>query len=127
MTKEERVAYYLDLASMPENISKDTGKWMQELGISDEDVFDYRQKLENNLSMKPVKKRDILVKQVIKPLLKKYGFSTSGLDCHRETDDSYIIIHMKNSQFNDINVGVRFTFIINAVKKSEIREKITNQ
>ena len=39
MTKEEKVAYYLDLASMPEHLPYDTSHWRTELGISDDDIF----------------------------------------------------------------------------------------
>lgn len=127
MTKEERVIRYFDLASMPEYLPYDTSGIMKKLDISSADVENYRQKLESELSMKPTEKRDVVVKQVIKPLLKKCGFSTAGLDWHRETDDSFIIIHMMNSQFNSIATGVSFRFHISAVKKDEIRHKLSDQ
>ena len=127
MTKEERVIHYYDLASMPEYLPYDTSSIMKKLDISPADVENYRQKLESELSMKPTEKRDVVIKQVIKPLLKKCGFSTAGLDWHRETDDSFIIIHMMNSQFNSIVTGANFRFHISAVKKDEIRNKISKQ
>lgn len=127
MTKEERVLRYLDLASMPENLGVNTDDLMQELGISDDDIDEYRAERESGLSLRPVEKRDIVVKQVIKPLLKKYGFSTAGLDWHRGIDDFYIIIHMQNSQFNSIFTGVSFRFHIFARKKDEITEKLSNE
>lgn len=127
MTKEERVIRYFDLASMPEYFPYDTSNIMKRLDITDDDVENYRQKLESELSMKPTDKRDVVVKQVIKPLLKKCGFSTAGLDWHREIDDSFIIIHMMNSQFNSIVTGASFRFHISAVKKGEIRNKLSNQ
>ncbi len=127
MTKEERVARYLDLASRPENLPYSTKHFMQELELSEDDIFEYQQKLESELSMRPVKKRDIVVKQVIKPLLKKNGFTTSGLDWRRELEDSYMIIHMMNSQFNGVSTGVSFRFHISVTKKDEIRDKVSNQ
>lgn len=66
--------------------------------------------------MKPTEKRDAVVKQIIKPLLKKNGFTISGLNWHREVSDSYIIIHMFNSQFNSIVTGARFRFHISMSK-----------
>lgn len=125
MTIEERVIRYLDLAS--QNLPYDTSSFMRELNITKDDIFNYRKKLEDELSMKPTEKRDILIKQVIKPLLKKYGFSTGGLDWRRETDDAYIFIHLQNSHFNDIATGVRFCFHISACKKEKIVEKLSNQ
>ena len=127
MTKDEKVIYYLDLASMPEYLPFNTRHIMEELGISDGDIYNYRRKMESELSLRPVEKRNIVVKQVIKPLLKKYGFSTGGFDWHREIEDSYIIIHMMNSQFNSIAMGVSFRFHISASKKNEIREKLSDQ
>lgn len=127
MTKEERVIRYFELASMPEYFHYNTSHIMKKLDISAEDADNYRQKLESELSLKPIEKRDIVVKQVIKPLLKKYGFSTAGLNWHREIDDSYIIIHMMNSQFNSILAGARFRFHISASKKDEIRNKLSEQ
>lgn len=127
MTKEERVMRYFDLVSMPENLPYETSRFKQELDITDDDIDNYRKKLEDELSLKPVEKRDILIKQVIKPLLKKYGFSTSGSDWRRETDDAYIFIHLQNSQINSIATGARFCFHISASKKEEIVEKLSNQ
>ncbi|MDE6128567.1 MAG: DUF4304 domain-containing protein [Lachnospiraceae bacterium] len=127
MTKEERVIRYFELASTPEYLPYDTGDLRKELNITEEDISGYRQKLESELSYRPVEKRDIVVKQVIKPALKKCGFSTSGLDWRRETEDAYIIIHMQNSQCNDIANGAGFRFYISASKKDEIREKLSDQ
>lgn len=125
--KEERVVRYLNLASRPEYLPYSKKHLMEELDLSDDDIFDYQQKMESQLSMRPVKKRDILVKEVIKPLLKKYGFTTSGLDWRRQLEDSYMIIHMVNSQFNGISTGVSFRFHISVTKKDEIRDKVSNQ
>lgn len=117
MTKDEKVAYYLDLASRPENLSYDTSDWMEELGITEDDISDYRQKLTDAMSMKSVEKRNLVVKQVIKPLLKKFGFSTAGQKWHRETDDVRLTIELQNSQFNGMPTGIRFRFFIRAVRK----------
>ncbi|MDE6742374.1 MAG: DUF4304 domain-containing protein [Lachnospiraceae bacterium] len=127
MTIEERVIHYFDLASMPQNLPYDKSSFMRELNITEDDIFNYRKKLEDEVSMKPTEKRDILIKQVIKPLLKKYGFSTGGLDWRRETDDAYIFIHLQNSRFSDISTGACFRFHISASKKDEIREKLSDQ
>lgn len=127
MTIEERVKRYFDLVSMPQNLPYDNSGFMRELNITEDDIFNYRKKLEDEVSMKPTEKRDILIKQVIKPLLKKYGFSTGGLDWHRETDDAYIFIHLQNSRFNNISTGIHFRFRISASKKEKIVEKLSNQ
>ena len=127
MTKEERVIHYLDLASMPEYLPYNTSRLMQELDISHDDINNLRQKMESELSLKPTEKRDILVKKVIKPLLKKYGFSTAGRDWRRDIGDTYIIIHMMSSQFNGSVNGVSFRFHISASPKDAIRDKLSDQ
>lgn len=90
-------------------------------------MYDYQRKREAELSLKPIEKRNLVVKQAIKPLLKKHGFSTGGLDWRRELEDLYIRIHMMNSQFNSISTGANFRFHISAVKKSEIIDNLSNQ
>lgn len=127
MTIEERVIRYFDLASMPENLFYNTDHLKQELDISEDDIESYRKKMENELSMKPVEKRNIVVKEMIKPLLKKFGFTTKGVDWYLETDDSYVIIHMHNMQFSSIITGGCFRFHISVSPKNNIKEKINNQ
>ncbi len=127
MTIEERVKRYFDLASMPQNLPYDKSGFLRELNITEDDIFNYQKKLKDEVSMKPTEKRDILIKQVIKPLLKKYGFSTGGSDWRRETEDAYIFIHLQNSHFNDIVTGAHFCFHISASKKDKIKEKLSNQ
>ena len=73
MTKGERVAHYFELASMPEHLPYDSSHFKLELDISDEDIENYRQEI------------------------------------------------------NDIYTGVSFRFHISAVKKDEIRDKLSNQ
>lgn len=99
MTKEERVVKYLELAAKYGRY--DTSHFQEELGVSDDDVREIQEKREKELSLKPVEKRNEVVKEVIKPLLKKHGFSVSGIDWRRSLeDDSYLMIHMLNSRFN---------------------------
>lgn len=127
MTIEERVIRYFDLASMPENLFYNKDHLKRELDISDDDIESYRKKRENELSMKPVEKRNIVVKEIIKPLLKKFGFTTKGVDWFLETDDSYVIIHMQNL-FSSIATEVcYFRFHISVSPKNKIKEKINNQ
>lgn len=127
MTKEERVIHYLEIASMPEHLMYDTSDILVQLDLTDEDIKEYQWKLESELSLKPTEKRDVIVKQVIKPLLKEYGFTTSGLDWRRKENDMYLIIHMMNSQWNSISCGASFRFHISAVEKGAIRDKLSNQ
>lgn len=126
MTKEERVVKYLELAAKYSRY--DTSHFQEELGVSDDDVREIQEKREKELSLKPVEKRNEVVKKVIKPLLKKHGFSVSGIDWRRSLeDDSYLMIHMLNSRFNGTAAGASFRFHISASKKEEIRGRLSNQ
>ena len=125
MTKEESVLRYLELAI--EHLPYSASRYMKELDITDAAIEALRRERESALSMKATEKRDLVVKQVIKPLLKQYGFSTGGTDWRRQTEDAYIIIHMMNSQFNSIYTGVGFRFHISAVKKDAVKDKLSNQ
>lgn len=127
MTVEEKVLRYLDFASMPENLPYNTSYFMQELGISEEDVRRCQKQKEKELTLKPVEKRNLAVKQVLKPLLKKYGFSTAGSDWRRDIGDAYLIIHMMNSRFNSIPTGVSFRFHISASRKDKMKDKLSDQ
>ena len=126
MTKEERVVKYLEIAA--KYCQYDTSHFQEKLGVSDGDVRELQEKREKELSSKPVEKRNEVVKKIIKPLLKKHGFSTSGTDWRRRLeDDSYLIIHMLSSRFNGTATGANFRFHISASKKEEIRGKLSNQ
>ena len=96
MTKEERVVKYLEIAA--KYCQYDTSHFQEKLGV----------KREKELSLKPVEKRNEVVKKVIKPLLKKHGFSVSVIDWRRSLEDgSYLMIHMLNSRFNGTSLLFR--------------------
>lgn len=106
MTKEERVVKYLEIAA--KYCQYDTSHFQEKLGVSDGDVRELQEKREKELSLKPVEKRNEVVKKVIKPLLKKHGFSVSGIDWRRSLEDgSYLMIHMLNSRFNGTSLLFR--------------------
>ncbi len=126
MTKEERVVKYLEIAA--KYCQYDTSHFQKKLGVSDSDVRELQEKREKELSLKPVEKRNEVVKKIIKPLLKKHGFSTSGTDWRRRLeDDSYLIIHMLSSRFNGTATGASFRFHISVSKKEEIRGRLSDQ
>lgn len=127
MEKEKRALQYLKLASTPEHLPFDTSGIMRDMGLTEEDILAFQKKKESECSLKPVEKRNILVKQVIKPLLKEHGFTTAGLDWHREAGDSFLIIHMLNSQFNSMLTGACFRFHISASRKNERKESLSRQ
>lgn len=118
--KEKRLEYYFYHNS----------EWKvrrEDLDLTDEDVRAYQKRKESEVSMKPTQKRDILVKQMLKPLLKASGFKNSGLSWWKELEYCWLFIYMKNSRWNGIATGATFEFIISVSGKDEIREKPANQ
>lgn len=77
--------------------------------------------------MRAVEKRDLLVKEVLKPLLKEAGFKTKKLNWWKELEDGYLFMTMKNSIFNSQETGCDFCFQFSASYKGDIRDKIENQ
>lgn len=77
--------------------------------------------------MKPTEKRDALVDQMLRPLLRERGFQSSGCNWWKELEDSWLLIHMKNSRWNGESTGANFCFEISVSGKDEIRDKLSNQ
>ncbi len=77
--------------------------------------------------MKATEKRDLLVKEVLKPMLKEAGFKTKRMLWWKELEDGYLFIYMKNSRFNSEETGCSFCFQFSASKKEDIRDKLKNQ
>ena len=99
----------------------------QELELTEEDVRDYQLRKEAEISMKPTEKRDILVKQMLKPLLKHRGFQSSGYSWWKELEDGWLFIYMKNSRWNGVATGAAFEFQISVSGKDNIRDKLSDQ
>lgn len=77
--------------------------------------------------MKAVEKRDLLVKEVLKPMLKEAGFKTKRTEWWKELEDGYLFIHMKNSHFNGEVTGCGFRFQISASYRDDVRDKLEKQ
>jgi len=77
--------------------------------------------------VKAIQKRDLLVKEILKPMLKQAGFKTKKLNWWKELEDGYLFITMKNSIFNSPETGCSFCFQFSASYKGDIREKLENQ
>lgn len=116
--KETRLEYYFRNCGEME---------AEDLNLTEEDVRHYQLTKVSKVSMPPTEKRDILVKQMLKPLLKERGFKTSGCNWWKELEDSWLFIHMKNSQWNGVATGAVFGFQISVSGKDEIRDKLSNQ
>ena len=70
--------------------------------------------------MKSVEKRDKLVKEIIKPMMKEEGYKCFRNTWYSQREDCYVVVHMQNSMFNGEITGIRFRFNIDVIPLSEI-------
>lgn len=77
--------------------------------------------------MKTGEKRDFIVREIIKPMLKERGFRAKKTDWWKELSDGYLFIHMKNSQFNSAATGFCFCFQFSATLKDQVSGALEKQ
>ncbi|WP_349947494.1 DUF4304 domain-containing protein [Lacrimispora sp. BS-2] len=124
-SQDMRLEYYFKAAAQPNGPSAE--KLREMLDITEEDGREYQIRKEKEVNMKPVKKRDCVVREVVKPLLKASGFKTRRQDWWKELEDSWLLIHMQYSQWNSSLTGACFGFYISVTAKADIRTEIAEQ
>ncbi len=77
--------------------------------------------------MKTGDKRNFIVREIIKPMLKERGFRAKKTDWWKELSDGYLFIHMKNSQFNSEATGFCFCFQFSATLKDQVSGALEKQ
>ena len=70
--------------------------------------------------MKSVEKRDKLVKEIIKPMMKEEGYKGFRNTWYSQREDCYVVVHMQNSMWNSEITGICFWFNIDVLPQSEI-------
>lgn len=122
-SKKERLEYYFSCFGLPRQ------QWIdrETLGLSEADMREFQLQKEKEVSMKPTQKRDIVIREVVSPLMKESGFKKSGNEWWKELEDSYLFVYLKNSIFNGMSTGAGFSFQISFSGKEEIIDKISNQ
>lgn len=123
-SKEKRLEYYFNIMAYPHR--PNSQQLLQELNLVEADYLEYQWQKSKEVSMKPVQKRDKVVKEVIKPLLKKAGFKTARYDWWKELDDSYLLIHMDNSRWNSYSTGASFGFQFSTSVRDDSAQKIAD-
>lgn len=128
LPKEERLKYYFECLRINEEERPSDYQMLRLLDLTEEDHKEYQWQKVCEVSMKPTKKRDLLVREVLKPLFKQAGYKTSGGDWWKELTDGYLLIHMKNSQFNyGAFTGASFEFEFSAAYKDKIHSTIKKE
>ena len=122
---DTRIRYYLSyVASNRDNCDYDN--IMHILNITDEDIQALQARCHSLISMKPAKKRDAIIRNTVKPLLKDAGFKFKKNSWWKNLTDGCLIIHLKNSQFNSIVSGASFSFEIFTVPTDNLTDDITS-
>lgn len=65
-------------------------------------------------------KKNRILKEVIKPLIKSAGYKCGGPTFYRECQECYVIINLQSSQFNNVEMGFNFWFNIGVLDKKEV-------
>ena len=95
--------------------------------MTDTELRNYQKQKEAEVSMPPGKKRDLVIKTVVKPLLKAAGFKTKGSNWWKELEDGWLFVHMHSSMYNGSVTGCRFRFHFSVSGKDELHEKLEEQ
>lgn len=77
--------------------------------------------------MTGIEKRNMVVKEVLTPVLKQAGFKKSGFSWWKELEDDYLFIRMKNCRFNGGDIGITFNFQLSASAKKDMKRKPKDQ
>lgn len=77
--------------------------------------------------MTGIEKRDMVLKEVITPTLRRAGFKKSGLNWWMELEDCYLIIRMRNCRYNGSATGINFNFHFSVSAKENMKGKLTEQ
>lgn len=126
-SKEKRLEYYFKILKQPDSQRPHADTLLEQLGLTEQDSLEYQRQKENEVSMKPGKKRDLAVREVVRPLLKAAGFKGRGLNWWKELEDSWLLVHMQSSRFNGASTGSNFSFNFSVTKKDELRGEIDQQ
>lgn len=73
--------------------------------------------------MKEQEKKNRIIKEVIKPLLKNAGYKVCGNTCISEREECYVCIYIQNSKYNLEPVGYTFWLNIGIEEKSQMTEE----
>ncbi len=77
--------------------------------------------------MNSKEKRDRIIREVIKPLMKKEGYKCKSLTWYKELEDSFLIMHMKNGRFNNEYTGFKFQLLFSVTQTKELSGSIDSE
>ena len=95
--------------------------------MTETELWNYQKQKEKEVSMPPGKKRDLVIKAVVKPLLKEAGFRTKRTDWWKELSDGWLFVHLHNSINNCSVTGCAFRFHFSASKADDMKDELSRQ
>ena len=95
--------------------------------MTETELWNYQKQKEKEVSMPPGKKRDLVIKAVVKPLLKEAGFRTKRTDWWKELSDGWLFVHLHNSINNCSVTGCAFRFHFSASKADDMKDELARQ
>lgn len=95
--------------------------------MTEAELWNYQKQKKTEISMPPGKKRDLAIKTVVKPLLKKAGFRTKRVDWWKELSDRWLFVHLHNSINNCSVTGCAFRFHFSASKADDMKDELSRQ
>lgn len=95
--------------------------------MTEAELRNYQTQKEKEVSMPPGKKRDLVLRTVVKPLLKEAGFRTKRTDWWKELSDGWLFVHLHNSMNNCSVTGCAFRFHFSASKAGELKDELSKQ
>ncbi|MCI8465936.1 MAG: hypothetical protein HFI63_08785 [Lachnospiraceae bacterium] len=95
--------------------------------MTETELRNYQRQKELEVSMPPGKKRDLVIKTVLKPLLKAASFKTKRTDWWKELADGWLFVHLHNSMHNCSVTGCSFRFHFSVSESAKLRDELSKQ
>lgn len=127
LSQEQRLEKFFEIMKLPSGQIPYMDRLYEMLHITAADILRYQKQKEKEVSLTPAKKRDVVIKEVVKPLMKAAGFKWIKGTWYKKLNSGILFVHLRNDRFNSIATGANFWFEVSASKYDEIRENLENQ
>lgn len=127
LSKEQRLEHFFELMKLPSSQIPYIDRLYEMLDITAADIRLYQKHKEAEVSLTPAQKRDIVIKEVVKPLMKAAGFKWIKGTWYKELNSGILFVHLRNDRFNSFAMGANFWFEISASRYDEICGTLENQ
>ena len=127
LSQEQRLEKFFEILKLPDGHIPYMDRLYEMLHITAADILRYQKQKEKEVSLTPAQKRDVVIKEVVKPLMKAAGFKWMKGTWYKELNGGILFVHLRNDRFNSFATGANFWFEISASRCDEIRDNLENQ